>query len=219
MASALRRRALLLAALAAARPARADAPCCGPITPAGKALEAVLDGMDVEHRWLARQHVDWRTGLPDRAPDYSGRARATHCSAFAAAVGLQLGIYLLRPPEHGQELLASAQTAWLASPDAARQGWRPVDTVEEAQTLANQGEMVVLSYANPDPRRPGHIVVVRPSLKSAAELDAEGPQVIEAATRNRASYPAALAFAAHPGAWPDAVQAFAHALPSGAPDE
>lgn len=185
-------------------------PCCGAVTAAGERLTSLLDGLDVEHRWLEKMHVDWQTGDADRPADYAGSGRATHCSAFAAAVGFRLGVYMLRPPEHGQVLLASAQTAWFASQAGIDAGWRSVDGNEAAQRLANQGQLVVISYRNPDRKKPGHIVVVRPSLKSAEQLAVEGPQVIQAANRNKASYPAARSFTAHPGAWPDAVKMFVH---------
>jgi hypothetical protein len=210
-----RRRALLLVGgvslLRSA--AKAAEPCCGPITSVGRHLAQVLDGMHVESLWLAHEHVDWQTGRPDESADYDGPGRSTHCSAFAAAVGLRLGVCMLRPPEHGQVLLASAQTQWFGSAAAQQAGWRPVATMQQAQELANRGELVVICSASPNPRRPGHIVIVRPSLKSVAELDAEGPQVIQAAARNRASYPAAYSFTAHPGAWPSGVRIFAHGVP------
>ncbi|HLH91972.1 MAG TPA: hypothetical protein VKX28_26370 [Xanthobacteraceae bacterium] len=211
----MNRRGLLLLGLAytIAWPALADQPCCGPITAAGRRLAAVLDGMNVESLWLAHQHVDWKTGEPDRSADYSGSSKSTHCSAFAAAVGLRLGIYMLRPPEHGQLLLASAQTEWFNSGGGQGAGWRPVASMQAAQELANQGKLVVISYANPNPRRPGHIVIVRPSTKSAAQFAIEGPQVIQAATYNRASSPAATSFHAHPGAWPNEVRVFVHDVP------
>jgi len=82
-----------------------------------------------------------------------------------------------------------------------------------AQEFANQGKLVVISYANPNPERPGHIVIVRPSTKSVAQLAVEGPQVIQAATYNRASSPAATSFHAHPGAWPNEVRVFVHDVP------
>ncbi len=212
----MKRRVLLsmMPTLLVDRAGHADEPCCGPITPAGERLAGLLDSLDVEHRWLIHRHVDWRTGLPDQAAESAGPGRATHCSAFAAAVGLRLGVYLLRPPAHGQTLLASAQTRWLAGPEGAAAGWRPVERQLEAQALANQGQLVVISFANPNPRRPGHIVVVRPSLKTAAALAVEGPQVIQAATHNRASHPASLSFLAHPGAWPLQVRMFAHEVPA-----
>ncbi len=208
------RRTVLFATAAlmagAADPVHADEPCCGPITPAGEKLAQLLDSLDVEHRWLIHFHIDWQTGEPDKAADYAGPGRATHCSAFAAAVGERLGVYMLRPPAHRQILLASAQTRWFGSPEAKAAGWRPVGSMQAAQSLANQGQLVVISYESPNVHKPGHIVIVRPSLKSAAALAVEGPQVIQAATHNRARYPAARSFTAHPGAWPDQVKVFAH---------
>jgi len=209
----MRRRSLLLLATFLPATAFADEPCCGPITPAGQRLATLLDSLDVEHKWLAHLHIDWETGEPDRTADYSGPGKATHCSAFAAAVGERLGVYMLRPPQHSQILLASAQTAWFATKAGADAGWRPITTMQEAQSLANQGQLVVISYESPIAKKPGHIVIVRPSLKSAQALAAEGPQVIQAATRNKASYPAAKSFAAHPGAWPGGVRVFAHSVP------
>jgi hypothetical protein len=208
----MNRRNLLLLGLAcaAARPALADQPCCGEITAAGQRLASVLDSMHVESLWLAHERVDWKTGKPDPGEPPT---TSTHCSAFAAAVGLRLGVYMLRPPEHGLVLLASAQTEWFNSGGGQSAGWRPVASMQEAQTLANQGKLVVISYANPDPHRPGHIVIVRPSTKSATQFAVEGPQVIQAATYNRASSPAATSFHAHPGAWPNQVRVFAHDVP------
>src|ERR1700676_1137533 len=79
------------------------------ITSVGKHLVEVLDSMEVEKHWLAGEKVDWRTGKPDpKAPKC-----ATHCSAFVAAVAAQLGVYIQRPPEHSQVLLANSQQRWL----------------------------------------------------------------------------------------------------------
>ena len=204
------RRRILLASLFSTPVWGEEQPCCGPITQKGERLAALLDRLDVEHLWLARLHVNWETGEADRGPDYVGPDRATHCSAFAAAVGQRLGVYMLRPPEHGLTLLATAQTHWFGSAAGQAAGWRAVASMAEAQRLANQGQLVVIGYPIPDRHRPGHIVIVRPSLKSAAALAVEGPQVIQAATRNRSSWPAAKSFNLHAGAWPDAVRVFAH---------
>ncbi len=200
-------------------PAAADAttPCCGPLTPAAQALARVLDASDVEHRWLAHQHVNWETGEADRFTETAGLGRATHCSAFAAAIGQRLGVYMLRPPQHSARLLASAQTGWFASAEGQAQGWHGLADAAQAQGRANAGELVVVSYASPDPARPGHIAIVRPSLKSRAALDAEGPQIIQAGASNSSSEPARDGFAHHPGAWPAGVRYFSHAvqLPAG----
>src|ERR1700744_5749981 len=93
--------------MANARPERE--PCCGPITAEGDSLAATLDRMNVESLWLSHEHVNWQTGEPDRGGVDEGEGHPTHCSAFAASAAKKLGVYLLRPPEHGQVLLANAQ--------------------------------------------------------------------------------------------------------------
>jgi len=91
------------------------------ITPQAQAMMKVLDGMGVESKWIAGEHVYWDTGLPTGVPETSS-GKHTHCSAFVAAAAKNLGVYILRPPEHGQKLLANAQNEWLAEEGAAR-GW------------------------------------------------------------------------------------------------
>ena len=111
------------------------ASCCGPISPAGQRLASFLDNMDVESLWLANEHVNWETGKPDRGAGYEGPGNHTHCSAFAAAAAMRLGVYLLRPPEHGQELLSNAQAAWIAGPEGQRAGWRAVSGYRQRQPV------------------------------------------------------------------------------------
>jgi len=181
--------------------------------PTGHRLANLLDSMHVETLWLAHNHVNWETGEADRPETYQGPGRATHCSAFAAAVGERLNIYMLRPPEHSQILLASAQAEWFHETNAARTGWKSLEGPGHdrwAQELANQGNLVVIVYESPDPHKPGHIVIVRPSEKSLEALHKEGPQVAEAGTENYSSFIAARSFTYHPGAWPDGVHYYWH---------
>jgi hypothetical protein len=199
------------AALAA--PEREHNPCCGTITPAGDRLRSTLDSMDVESLWLAHEHVNWETGEPDRGGDYEGPGNHTHCSAFAAAVAKKLGVYLLRPPEHGQALLTNAQADWLAGDAGSRAGWRRVQDMREAQRLANQGSLVLVLYPNPDKHVPGHIAIVRPTEKSFKALKENGPEIIQAGEHNHAKTNVKTGFANHPGAWPDGVLYYVHALP------
>ncbi|WP_304187542.1 hypothetical protein [Phenylobacterium aquaticum] len=198
----------LLPAVLVAGPALAQP--VPPVSPAGVRLTALLDSMDVEHLWLASEHVNWETGRPDRAADYEGPGKATHCSAFAAAVGQRLGVYMLRPPQHGQILLASAQAAWFASAAGRQGGWTPVSGPLAAQAAANQGQLTVMVYASPDPHKPGHIVVVRPAARSVADLEKDGPQITQAGQHNYASTVAAVGFRDHPGAWPNGVAYYTH---------
>jgi len=187
-----------------------ESSCCGPITPAGQELLKVLDGMDVEHLWQANMHVDWVTGKSEGPSTSVGKFSHTHCSAFAAAVGERLEVYMLRPPEHSQTLLASAQGKWFETDKARERGWVRVSTTEEAQRLANEGELVVLNFQNPDPEYSGHIAVVRPAVKSREVLAADGPETIQAGKTNFSDGNAKRSFQSHEGAWPSQVTMWAH---------
>lgn len=195
--------ALLLPAVAGAQP------CCGAITPKGQRLLQRLDASGVDHLWLPHKHVDWETGEIDITRD--GRPSATHCSAFAAAFAKQLGIYILRPPEHSPMLLANAQMRWLSF-DGASAGWRRLPDSAAAQQGANLGNLVVAVFENPDPHRPGHIAVIRPGTPDAARLAAEGPDVTQAGATNALAMPLRRAFSHHHGAWPDQIRYFEHAI-------
>jgi hypothetical protein len=189
-------------------------PCCGPITPQGHRLEQFLDSSEVDHLWRAGWHVDWRTGVVD-GDEPGGREAKTHCSAFVAAMAARAHIYVLRPPQHRQGLLANAQMRWLRD-SGAEAGWQMLASPAAAQAAANRGELVLEAYENPDPHRPGHIAIVRPSEKTHAELDRDGPQEIQAGARNALSTTTAIGFRHHPGAWETAgtgtLHYYAHAL-------
>jgi hypothetical protein len=208
-----RRTFLAAATLLAALPSGAFAsPCCGPITPGGVRLTAFLDATGVDHLWLPGDKVHWETGVTISVWD-DDKAH-THCSAFVASAAKRLGIYVLRPPEHSALLLANAQMGWLRSPDAATAGWRPLGDVLEAQRRANQGELVVAAFENPDPDKSGHIAILRPSDIDRATLLSDGPFVTQAGGHNALSVPLAKGFANHHSAWrgdgTGAVRFFAH---------
>jgi hypothetical protein len=190
----------------AALPARAEE-----IQPAGRKLAQKLDAMDVEHLWLPGRSVNWKTGEPTgKVP--SGKGKHTHCSAFAAEACRRLGIYLLRPPEHSQELLANAQYDWLFA-SGKSEGWFAVKDPYQAQHYANQGYLVVAAYKEHDVKRPGHIAIIRPSTKSAAQIAADGPQVTQAGGHNARSTSLKQGFGNHPDAWgKQKVRYFAHKI-------
>jgi hypothetical protein len=188
----------LIALVAAPVAGRAE-PCCGPITPQGRQLERFLDGSGVDHLWLAGWHIDWGTGAADRQ-EPGGREAKTHCSAFVAAMAERLGIYVLRPSEHSQELLANAQMRWLRD-HGAEHGWRVLDSHVAAQATANHGELVLEAFENPDPHEPGHIAIVRPSDKTLSEIDRDGPQETQAGEQNARSITTVSGFSHHRGAW------------------
>lgn len=189
-------------------------PCCGPITPEGEKLVRFLDASDVMQRWLAGWHVDWQTGEADR-PEPGGPEAKTHCSAFVAAMAERAGIYVLRPPEHPQNLLANAQTHWLRD-HGTEQGWRTLASYVEAQAAANRGELVMEAFENPNPHKPGHIAIVRPSEMTRAELDSEGPLETQAGEQNALRIATAEGFRHHHGAWvpggEGAIRYYAHAV-------
>jgi len=196
--------------LAVPRSARAE-PCCGPITPAGERLARFLDGTGVDHLWLAGHHVDWLSG----AATAGAHESATHCSAFVGAIAARLGVYVLRPPQHSQELLANAQLGWLRDADTGS-GWRALATPMAAQAAANRGELVLEAFENPNPHRPGHIAIVRPSEQSRSALDLDGPRETQAGETNALDTSTAEGFRHHRGAWRGdgrgGIRYYAHAI-------
>jgi hypothetical protein len=184
------------------------------ISPAGQQLAQKLDSFEVEKLWPAHLHVNWETGVPDGKPE-KGTGVHTHCSAFVASAAKQLGVYILRPPEHGQVLLANAQNEWLES-EGAGQGWRRLKDGKEAEDEANRGDLVVASYHNHHDNKPGHIAIVRPSAKSAEAIAQEGPDMVQAGEHNYNVVSAKKGFAGHPAAWRDnEIEYFAHDLDLG----
>jgi hypothetical protein len=209
----LSRRAMI--AMIAATPTRVfGSACCGPISAAGGRLAAVLDGCGVDHLWLHGFKVNWKTGAAISA--WADDRPHTHCSAFVAAIAMRLGIYVLRPPQHPQTLLANAQMGWLRSPKATTIGWQPLPDVTSAQIRSNLGELVLAAFENPDRNKPGHIAIVRPSEIDAAMLLANGPFVTQAGGHNALSVLLARGFANHKGAWvaggSGSVRFFGHAV-------
>jgi hypothetical protein len=169
------------------------------ITAEGKHLMEVLDSMHVEEHWIAGAIVDWRTGDPTgKAATDNGKH--THCSQFTAAACEKFGIYILRPPEHSAVLLANAQFEWLPKEGQAA-GWTAVAGGVAAQDLANRGCVVVAVCQNPDPKKSGHIAIIRPGNKTLEQIAAEGPDVIQAGGTNYTSASLKRGFANHPDAF------------------
>jgi hypothetical protein len=110
------------------------------VTPRAQHIFQLLDAMGVETKWIAGQHIYWESGLPTGVPETSP-GKHTHCSAFVAAAAKKLGVYILRPPEHGQKLLANAQNEWLAA-EGPTHGWQKLADAREAQAAANHGNEI-----------------------------------------------------------------------------
>ena len=193
------------------------------ITSKGQKLVKVLDQMDVENHWLPGRYVKWESGDPLNKEVVDGKPH-THCSAFAAAAAKKLGVYLLRPKGpgdppgvegHQETLLADAQFDWLNSHKCEKLGWRNVASPVEAQKLANEGHLVVATYREADAKKPGHIAIVRPhGDRTDAQIEADGPQIIQAGMKNAASTTLRSGFSHHNAAWETGrgVRFFVHAL-------
>jgi hypothetical protein len=180
-----------------------------PISAKGRRLAIALDSMNVEQRWLPGDGVNWRTGEHDPA----ARALKGHCSAFAAAVCAAFDLYILRPPEHREWLLANAQCNWLLQ-EGPRHGWARVDDGASAQRLANRGNLVLACYKNRERDDPGHIAVIRPSGKSLKRINRDGPDVTQAGSRNYRRTTARVGFRLHAKAWDRGeIVYYWHALP------
>lgn len=150
-----------------------------------------------------------RPAPPDGGPE-AGEGKHTHCSTFVASAAMHAGIYILRPPEHPQTLLANAQYEWLGT-EGLRQGWRSLPDAVAAQAEANGGSFVVAAYRNHKDDKPGHIVIIRPAAKSRSQLMAEGPDVTQAGGSNYRVTSLKQGFAGHPHAFPDhEIVYFAH---------
>lgn len=173
------------------------------LTDQGEALKAFYISLNVENLWIAGSHVNWQTGEADKPDATSGNH--THCSAFVAAACKRLNMYVLRPPDHKQILLANAQYDWLEEPDATAAGWKPVtgnNVFEMAQTLANTGNVVIAICKNPDEKKPGHAALVMPAETNRRTLNDDGPFVIMAGTHNHNKLSLKAGFKSHLIDWP-----------------
>jgi hypothetical protein len=183
------------------------------VSQAANQLIQVLDSLHVEEHWPVGVHVNWETGIPDGKPEMA-QGRHTHCSAFVASAAKHLGVYILRPPEHAQILLANAQYDWLSAGGEQR-GWKLLTTALDAQEYANRGFLVVAAYKNHHDK-PGHIAIVRPSDKSTAMILSEGPEITQAGGTNYRDTNLKQGFAGHPAAWgKNEVRYFAHSVDTG----
>ena len=195
------------AGLAPAASASISVGAFGFISPRGCALSAFLDSLKVEEYWAHGVSVNWLTGsssTPGGANMTLGKA--SHCSAFAAAVADLLGVYILRPPAVSDLGLANKQSVWLAT---NQDGWTP-QNMTNAQSLANLGNLVVASYYDSAPNASGHIAVLRPSARSIADILALGPEECQSGMHNYNDTNVSTGFDQHAGAFPDGILFYSH---------
>ena len=173
-----------------------------PVSPKAVDLVRFLEAMEVDKYWQPGVIVDWKTGYPTGKP-ITDNGNHTHCSQFVAAACARLGLYILRPPEHSSVLLANAQHDWLASESGTKAGWSPLPTHAQAQDGANRGELVVAVYKNADPKKSGHIAIVRPGEKTQEQLALDGPEIIQAGGTNSIRTSLRKGFANHKEGYSD----------------
>ena len=157
-------------------------PCCRPSRSGRWRLEELFDASGVDHLWLSGWHVDWETGRANKTKP-GGTDAHTHCSAFVAAIAMRVGVYILRPPQHPQQLLANAQADWLQGTGYIY-GWRGLAGEQEAQAAADGGLLTVASYKNPNPKDSGHIAFVRPGSSGRWQILSGGPTITQAGGHN-----------------------------------
>jgi glutamine amidotransferase-like uncharacterized protein len=170
-----------------------------------------LEAMEVDKLWLPGAIVDWKTGLPTGQAIKDAKNKHTHCSQFVAAATERLGVYVLRPPEHGVVLLANAQFSWLASDAGKKAGWVAMKDGAAAQAAANDGRLVLASLKNPDPTKSGHIAIVRPGNKDADLLTKDGPDIMQAGGTNALRTTLRKGFGNHKKEY-DQIAFYAHAV-------
>ena len=175
----------------------------------GNKLKTFYLALNVENLWIAGNHVNWQTGEADKPEATAGIH--THCSAFVAAACKKLDIYILRPPEHKQELLSNAQFDWMASPQAVNEGWKKIDgnnIYGEAQSMANRGIVVIAICKNSDNTKPGHVALVMPGEVTNEKLGNDGPNLIMAGTHNFNKISLKAGFKSHLTGWPENIIQF-----------
>lgn len=159
-------------------------------TAAAIELATFIQSLDVQHFWKKKEHVAWFSGVNNHA----SATFKTHCSAFMAAVSERAGVPLLRPPQHSQDLLATAQHKWLEGTGSTL-GWTITDSPVIAQAAANAGILAVISKANPNPHSPGHAAVVIPNHAPSIDfLKLNGPQEAQAGSINSGNLTASKGF-------------------------
>jgi hypothetical protein len=128
-------------------------------------LYTFFTNLDVKHLWQQNCHVDWLTGvaLSKSKPDNSTDSYYTHCSAFAASVCARLNVPMIGPPSVRTEGLANLQSIWL-SENGLKNGWNNIDSVNDAQSKANEGNLVIVAYYDNLNYSNGHVAFIAPSF-------------------------------------------------------
>ncbi len=177
----------------------------------GRALASFLDSLQVERYWANGVSVNWLTGVAGGSGANMTQGTASHCSVFAPAVAYLRGVYLLRPPEASDLNLANRQADWLRTNTAS--GWSSIASAVTAQHMVNTGALVVAACK--EDSGSGHIAVLRPSIRSDADVLAFGPQECQSGIHNYNDTNVLTGFDQHPGAYPERIRYYVHATTNG----
>ena len=152
-------------------------------------------------KWIAGENVYWESGLPTGVPETCPASTPIAARSSPPPRRSSASIFCARR-EHGQKLLANAQNEWLAEEGARpwlAQARRRQRGASRRQSRPARGGELPQSHDD----RPGHIAIVRPGNKTAEQIAAEGPDVIQAGSVNKTSISLKDGFAGHPAAWRD----------------
>ncbi len=177
------------------------------ISTEGAMLGNWLLALQVDKYWLVGTSVNWLTGAAGGTGPNMTEGTASHCSAFAAAVAQLLGVDILGQPDASDINLANHQADWLATNTS---GWFNISSMTTAQQMANAGMLVVASYKASSGS--GHIAILRPSSRSASSINANGPEECQSGDDNYADTNVITGFSVHPGAFPNGILYFGHAV-------
>lgn len=177
------------------------------VTEEGTMLNGFLDSFQVTNYWIDGYSVNWLTGATNGNGPNMTIGTASHCSAFAPAVAELLGIYLLRPPQESDLDLANGQALWFPT---NTDGWFPIDSMMDAQHMANSGTLVMASYYSTTGS--GHICVLRASTRTDASIATFGPEECQSGESNYADTNAVTGFNQHPGAFPVNIYYYGHTV-------
>lgn len=189
----------------------------GVVTTNGQQLASYLNSFQVQY-WWPTIPVNWQTGSANTPtpPSPNTTLTGTHCSDFTTAVAWPLGIYILRPPIYpdGWNDMANYQDLWFKTNNETPYGWLTISNSStnmiQAQDLANQGNLVIACYLNPDINDSGHTAVIFPYSNTVANIEAVGPEECQAGTYNYNLTNVEQGFSEHPGAFPTNIDYFYH---------
>jgi len=142
-----------------------------------------LDSFNIDSKWVRGKDCNIYSG--EHQEKKHSIKNITYCSLFVAHVARKLNIYLPAPPIYKRYFLASTQCRWLLEKGTSYE-WKKVSPLQ-AQDNANKKYFTLVCTISPRGDKPGHIAIVRPTLKTSAKLLEEGPEILNVGWHNQQS--------------------------------